>query len=286
MAESGNEASRFSEEFDNQFVVGPDEGNCAYFGRDVLRGLIDGIDDFVHESQPRWKQFRTLGPVLLGCAPWITDAKFIETLRKLAGACVVIQKAHDLRKQESLHKLNEQTPGLPIEAFAALSGLAYRVDGERRVMGPYDRMGEEYVPTIRTIGYRTRGGSLVPILHAKLVLLGHMWWHDEGPLGHVDDVIGFKAKRLWISSANFTGMSRLHLEFGFWTEDRALVEGAEDFLVKLMRSSEALDAESDVFEPDLAPVEFDDAAMAEVWREHLIAMGEEAEIYGFDDDPF
>ncbi|HSF60808.1 MAG TPA: hypothetical protein VLA69_03880, partial [Gaiellaceae bacterium] len=39
---------------------------------------------------------------------------------------------------------------------------------------------------------------------AKLALLGHLWWHDEGPLGHVEDVIGFKAKRLWISFANFT----------------------------------------------------------------------------------
>jgi len=31
-------------------------GNRAFFGQDVLRGLIDGVDDFVHERQSRWKR--------------------------------------------------------------------------------------------------------------------------------------------------------------------------------------------------------------------------------------
>lgn len=31
---------------EQEFPVGPDDGNRAYFGRDVLRGLIEGIDDF------------------------------------------------------------------------------------------------------------------------------------------------------------------------------------------------------------------------------------------------
>jgi len=35
VAKGGNEASRFSEEFDDQFVVGLDEGNRAYLGRDA-----------------------------------------------------------------------------------------------------------------------------------------------------------------------------------------------------------------------------------------------------------
>ena len=64
-------------------------------------------------------------------------------------------------------------------------------------------------------------------------------------------MIGFKAKRLWVSSANFTSASRQSLEFGYWTEDRALVEGAEQFLTTSLRYSEALDPESDVFEPEL-----------------------------------
>jgi hypothetical protein len=106
-----------------------------------------------------------------------------------------------------------------------------------------------------------------PILHTKLALLGYLWWHDEDGSPGVADVIGFQASRLWVCSANFTSSSRRSLEFGHWTEDRALVQGAERFLVKLMRSSEALDPDSDSFDPELAPVEFDDEAMAEAAAE-------------------
>jgi hypothetical protein len=76
-------------------------------------------------------------------------------------------------------------------------------------------------------------------------------------------VIGFSARRLWISSANSTRSSRRSLEFGFWTEEQSLLDGAERFLVLMMGSSEGVDPESDAFRPDLEPYEFDDEAMAE-----------------------
>lgn len=128
--------------------------------------------------------------------------------------------------------------------------------------------------------FRGRPGpeGLPPILHAKLVLLGHLWWHDEDGADGVADVVGFESRRLWVSSANFTGSSRRNLEFGFWTEELALVQGAERFLVRLMCSSEGLDPDADSFDPDLAPVEYDDAAMAEAWAEMgWIEAEEEAE---------
>lgn len=236
----------------------------------MLRGLIGGIDDFIHVRQPRWRQFRSLGPVLLGSARWIDDPELIHKLGELSGASIVVtkqgRKPYDRRKLEPLHELNERTPGLPIRAFAALSGLAPKVEGKPVVVGPYDRMDDGVVPTIRTVGYR-KVRDFPPIMHAKLALLGHLWCHDEGPLGHVEDVIGFTPRRLWVSSANFTRSSRRSLEFGYWTEDRALVQGAERFLVKVMRSSEGLDPDADTFEPDLAAVEFDDVAMAEALAE-------------------
>jgi hypothetical protein len=70
-----------------------------------------------------------------------------------------------------------------------------------------------------------------------------------------------------VSSANFTKSSRESLEFGYWTEDPALLQGAERFLLKAMASSESLDPDADLFEPDLAPVQFDDLAMAEALPE-------------------
>ncbi|MGH8542840.1 MAG: hypothetical protein ACREX3_04195 [Gammaproteobacteria bacterium] len=100
----------------------------------------------------------------------------------------------------------------------------------------------------------------------------------SGPLGNVDDVIGFAPYRLWISSANFTRASRRNLEFGFWTEEPDLMQGVRNFLVKLIGASEALDPESDVFEPDLASAKFDNDAMAEASAESLLDEDD-------DDDP-
>jgi hypothetical protein len=202
---------------------------------------------------------------------WIDDEELIGKLGELTAACIIVtkqgRKASERRRLEPLAALNERTPGMPIRAFAELSGLAPKVDGKPAIVGPYTPIDGAVVPTIRTLGYRRLDDRLPPIIHAKLALLGHLWWHDEGPLGHVDDVIGFAPRRLWVSSANFTRSSRASLEFGYWTEDPELVGGAERFLVKLMRASEGLDPAADAFEPDLAPFEFDDEAMAEAWAE-------------------
>jgi hypothetical protein len=270
VSHEGDGRESFPNDFDDEFNVGPEEGNCAFFGGDVLRGLVDGIDDFIKLRQPRWRRSRVIGPALLGSAMWINDEELITKLGELSAACIVVtkqgRKPHDLRKLESLEAVNDRTPGIPIRALAGLGGLAPKVNGKPLIIGPYDRMDEGVVPTVRTLGYRRRG-DLAPLMHAKLALLGHLWWHDEGPLGHVEDVIGFAPRRLWVSSANFTGSSRRNLEFGYWTEDDKLVHGAERFLVKAIGASEGLNPEADVFEPDLAPFEFDDVAMADALAE-------------------
>lgn len=261
---------QFPEDFDDRFPVGTLGGNDAYFGRNVLAGLVDGIDDFIEERQVRWRGFRSVGPTLLGSAMWIDDEEVIDQIARLSAACIVVTKQgrsnYDRQKLAALHELNARTPGIPTAAFAELTQLAATVDGRPIVVGPYDRADEAVVPTVRTLGYR-RLGDMVPIVHAKVALLGHLWWHDEGPLGIPDDVLGFTAQRLWIGSANFTGSSRRNLEFGYWTEQPELLAGARRFLVQLLRFSEAVDPDSDVLDPELAPVEYDDVAMAEAFAE-------------------
>jgi hypothetical protein len=279
VAEASDEKPSFPKEFDAEFAVGPEEGNKAYFGHDVLRGLIDGIDDFIQLRQARWKQFRSTGPALLGSAMWIDDPELIDKLDELAGASIVVTKQSrrpDKRKSmEPLQWLNDRSPGLPARAFAELIDMGPTFDGEPTVVGPSTNLDSLVVPTVRTLGYRKTGNQLVPIMHAKLALLGHLRWHDEDALGYVDDMIWFTPQRLWISSANFTKRSRQSLEFGFWTEDSALVERAEQFLVTAMRYSEGLDPESDWFKPDLAPVEYDPVAFGEVMEEMTWDEGEE-----------
>jgi hypothetical protein len=261
MAAEHEEIPSFSHEFDDEFVVGGEESNRAFFGRNVLRGLIEGIDDFIEREPPLRKSHYESDPAILGSAMWIDDPELIGKLGELSGACIVVTKQprkDKRRKLEPLRELNARTPGIPIAAFSALGGLAPKVEGEPLVVGPYDRMDEGVIPTIRTLGFR---GGFPPIMHAKLALLGHLWWTDDGEFG--EEVIGFKPRRLWVSSANFTSSSRRSLEFGYWTEDAALVEGAERFLLKGIALSEDLDAEADHLEPDLAPVEFDEVAIAE-----------------------
>jgi hypothetical protein len=259
----------FSGEFDDEFPVGA-KGLTACVGCNVLRGLIAGVDEFL-QTRPRRESSRDLGPALLGAAPWLNDSELIAKLNQLSGTCIVITKqgrtSWDLNKLQELHRVNAVTPGLPLGAFPALAGLAPRVDDQPALVGPYDRLHDVVLPAVRTLGFRPQTKSdFVPLMHAKLVLLGELWWHDVDALGHVTDVIGFTPRKLWVSSANFTRSSRDSLEFGYWTEEPALVEGIERFLLKLVASSEGLDGDEEP-KPQLLPVEYDDEAFAEVMAE-------------------
>ena len=266
MADDGGRKRLFSDEFDETFAVGSEPGNSAFFGRNVLRGLVDGIDDFIYQRQQRWEGAR---PALLGSAMWIDDPALIDKIGELDSACIVVRKQgrkpQEKAKLAALVEVNEKTPGMPVTVFETLTGqlAAPKENGKPAVVGPYSPKYDEPIPTIRTLGYRgSRPNDSPPIIHAKLAQLGDLWWGYDTPYGTLD-VFGFEAMRLWVSSANFTESSRRNLEFGYWTEDPALLAGARRFLVSLMGSSEALDPESDDFDPELAPVEYDDAAMRE-----------------------
>jgi hypothetical protein len=245
------------------FGLPPGPLTSLYAGSRCPRGLRVGS-----LREPRWRRHRAIGPALLGSAMWIDDDELISKLEALAGACVVVTKQRFEKPELTrLREASERTPGMPARPFPYLGGLAPKLDGKAALVGPFSEFEDAVLPTFRVLGYRKRGRRLVPIVHAKLALLGHLWWDDEGPLGHVEDVIGFTPRRLWVTSANFTSSSRRNVEFGFWTEDPALVEGAERFLVKLLRFSEDIDPLADASDPDLAPVEFDEEAIAEALRQ-------------------
>lgn len=260
----------FPSAFDDEFPAGPD-GQRAYVGLDVLRGLINGIDQEL-EAHQRERSIRELGPVLIAVSPWLTDPELTGRLRDLTGACVVITKPgrspRDLEQLQTLHELNAGTPGLPVGAFPELVDLAPHMDEKPVLVGPYDRVGEFVIPTVRTLGFRRQASPSghVTLIHAKLALLDELWWQDEDALGHVADVTGFTARRLWVSSANFTVSSRASLEYGFWTEDPALLEGMERFLLRLVAASEGL-AGADEPAPQFLPVDYDDEAMREAMAE-------------------
>jgi len=261
----------FPARFDYEFTA--QGGQRGYFGRNVLRGLVEGLDGFLEEKR-RKPGFRSIGPAALCGFLWLDDPELADCLSRFANVCVVVSKQgrseRDLKKLGKLQPLAEGDNGMLASAFAELTDLNWREDGRAGVVGPGSPMPEDLmIPPVRTIGFRRRGGPLVPILHTKIVLIGEMWWHDEDGLGGVADVVGFRPERLWVGSANGTKSSRSSLEFGMWLDDPKALQAAQAFLVQLMAHSEALDPDSDLFEPELLPVDFDDAAFASYAAEYL-----------------
>lgn len=288
--------SEFDDKLYLDFAVemSTEPGNRAWFGRNVLDGLIEGIEDFVGECEPRWERrtHRVGAPVLLGCSPWANDDKLLSVIEALPGACIMVAKhprtAGGQAGAERLREINRRTPGIELRALSGLSDMAPKVDGRPQVIGPHDSVHEESaaVSTFRTIGFRKTGRDSPPIAHAKVALLGHICWTDEHPAGFVDDHVWFRARRLWVSSANFTYGSRKSLEFGYWTEGEDLVGAFERFLIGMLAASEDLDSNSDPVDPEMARIEFDDVAMAEAMAEHEQAREEMAALAGEDPEDY
>lgn len=178
-------------------------GNRAFFGRNVLQGLIDGIDDFVQARQPRWERdsYRVGAPVLLGCSPWVNDDKLVAAIEGLSGACIVINKhprtAGGSAGAERLRDVNERTNGIELRTLTGLGDIAPKQGGQPRVIGPYDTMHDEgaCVSTFRTMGFRKTRRNRPPIAHAKLALLGNICWTDEHPTGHIVETVWFSPRR-------------------------------------------------------------------------------------------
>ncbi|MFW3463951.1 hypothetical protein ACN24K_27705 [Streptomyces microflavus] len=261
----------FPATFDQEFVR--QDGQRGYFGRNVLKGLVDGMEGFIEEKR-RTPGFRSMGPVALGGFLWLDDPELAGCLARFAHTCVVVSKQgrskRDLEKLGRLQPFADGDNGMPARVFAELTDLDRRENGRAKVVGPCSPIPDDVViPPLRTIGFRRPPRKdMVPFLHTKIMLLGEMWWHDEDGLGGVADVIGFRPERLWVGSANATERSRYNLEFGMWLDDPQALEAAQTFLVQLMAHSEALDPDSDLFQPELLPVDVDDEAFAEYVAEY------------------
>ncbi len=251
--------------FDASFCFGPEQRFRGYFGRDVLSGLVAGIDEFRAEMA-RKPAFRTLGPAVLGAFLWLDDPELIERIADFRHACVVITKQPRGKYQQArlakLQPILERSRGFPADALPEFSSLMLREDEHAPVVGPHTPAPHLRLPPLRTIGYRRIGDKLVPILHTKIILLGHVWWHDEDEFG-LADVIGFRPQRLWLGSANGTASSRTNLEFGLWLDDPAMLHSATRFLAEVMRHSEELDPDAHQMKPELVEPDYDDVAFAE-----------------------
>ncbi len=119
----------------------------------------------------------------------VTQITYTDNLT--TSACVVITKQqakYTEPKFDQLHAL-AQRQGLSQDAFHELDELAPLQDGEPLVIGPGtpDWRKDTPIPGVRQVGFRKVGNHFVPIVHAKIALLGRMEWTDEHPSGHVVD---------------------------------------------------------------------------------------------------
>ncbi|MFF3668522.1 hypothetical protein [Microtetraspora malaysiensis] len=261
---------QFPASFRQAFTYG--SSGAGYFGTDVLHGLIKGMDDFLANQDRLWSRSRSLGPALLGCVPWFDDPELLDRVTRFPSACVMVTK-QEMRKRgrvgfEELKRHTDQGPGFPAQAFSALTDLASRYEGDPPLLYPTSPEPPAVrIQTFRSFGFRKSGSTPVPILHAKLFLLGELWWHDEHPEGFVADIVGFTPMRLWLGSANGTKSSRLSLEFGLWVDDRELLVHAQEFLIQLLRHSEGIDPDDDQFAPEFVPLDYDDETFWEYYRD-------------------
>ena len=204
---------------------------------------------------------------------WMDDAELVQVLGEMANVCIVLTKQTKQilarAKVKPLWELAESS-GLAQEAYPELAEYAPREGNGPLIVGPGtpNWTEETGIGAVREVGFSRVGGQLVPIVHAKMALLGRMHWTDEHPSGYTVEQLSFIPERLWVSSANFTESSRSGLEMGLWTDDPDLMDGARRFLLGLVALSEPLGTGPDTLNPELLPVRYDDEAFIEYLREH------------------
>lgn len=260
----------FSNVFDSQFTFGSDGRLAGRFGTDVLVGLIKGIDEFSADVAGRrtgWA--RRDGPAMLGAFMWLDDPELLERIAGFHRACVAFTKQSHMNeaKRERFRAVLDRSCGFPAKALPELEWLLpYDDEGQVPVVGPSSPAPAVRLPALRSVGYRRIGGRLVPILHAKLMLLGVLTWYEDEEYG-TGEFLRFKPEQLWVGSANGTRSSRSSLEFGCWLDDWKLMESARRFLAQVLRHSEPFDPDSDDMAPELIDPDFDEIAMAEAAAE-------------------
>jgi hypothetical protein len=240
---------------------GPDGTWSASFGGDVLSTITSGLDEYL-ALQRYWRE----APAILGCAPWLTDEQLVDRLLRFGSSCIVINKP-DLGtgQHAQVRRLYDEGHGFPAEALPAFHSLAPSQGGKPAVLGPYsENPARQGFKSVRVAGISKSQPSAVPLVHAKLLLLGEAR-EGEGDFG--EQVLYFAPRKAWLGSANFTFNSRRSLEFGLWTSDPSILEMVHRFLTDLLSYSELLDSFDVHPMPERIPVEYDDEAMREVLRE-------------------
>jgi hypothetical protein len=169
-------------------------------GQHVVADVVDGLRSFRAMTRPP-NSFT----VVIGCVAWVTDPDIVNELIRYTACCVVVDKGQGTRHQ--LDRLVREGPGLHLDN---ISSSIWRRPG-----GELSRFGEGGdVESARVLGWRGPSGK--PLMHAKVLVLGHGEWTEVDTGEGVFEDYHFHPRMAWIGSANLTTTARTHAELGAW----------------------------------------------------------------------
>lgn len=245
---------------------GPDGQSSVSFGAGVVDHLAELIADGPRRVSDRYPGKAEAFTVTLGCVPWLTSKRVTAALMSAGAHCMCVDKSS--QRSSAVRRLLAHGHGIanhfiPDLRFTGPVGL----DGSPPIIGPSSFIDEEegaVLEPIRVVGWRPQRGKELPLLHTKLAVICAAWhWERDvrGGWGGYEDYLSPVAA--WWGSANWTEGARRHIEMGAWTTDEAFCGASLEFLVDVIRFSQAPTSDTAGPEPDLAPAEFDDIAFAE-----------------------
>jgi hypothetical protein len=235
-------------------------------GSGVIDDLVAGL---ARHRTTDWTNayWRRLAPqsAALGCVPWLSDRAVVNELVAFPQCCIVVDKQQPEYAQ--LRRLAAQGRPLSSAYLEGFQELAPPDEhGKPVVIHPGTRlpMAVDLGP-VRVAGWRpAANGSMLPILHAKMLVLGVTTYYEDDEM-FAGDVLKFDPKITWVGSANWTNAARFHIEFGMWSTDPALVRHNYNYLLSLLTFSERRGATAIGPEPELVSAVWDN----EAFRDYL-----------------
>jgi phosphatidylserine/phosphatidylglycerophosphate/cardiolipin synthase-like enzyme len=226
----------------------------AWFGRNVVDNLVLTVDRHVQAGTLRRPA------AAIGCVPWFTYQPLARQLSKLSCCIVVNKPRRAVPLPSACAELHRSGEGLSTTVLSGLGDMLPRAPTGKPVMiGPWDRM-DAIVGPVRIAGYTQSPKGDSPLLHSKILVLGHLWEDDDEYTGEY-----FVATHAWLGSANWTTRSQQsHLEFGLLTYDRKLVQAAKEFVCEVISLSEQIGSSAQTPQPELVAVTYDDSEFAAV----------------------
>ncbi|MER6809949.1 hypothetical protein ABT299_11770 [Spirillospora sp. NPDC000708] len=229
-------------------------------GSKVLDDLVAGLERHTRTdwTTKHWQRTDPR-PAVIGCVPWLTDFPVTRALTAFDQCCIVVDKQQP--EYNAVRQLAAR--GNPLSS-AYLDGFDEIAlpdeDGNPPVIEPYTRRFDVDLGPVRVAGWRrAKDGPPRPMLHSKMLVLG-VTTYTEDDENFTGDYLRFHPKSTWMGSANWTQAARNHIEFGVWSTDPDLVKHNYDYLLSLLRFSEARGASSIGPEPDLVSAVWDDDA--------------------------